>query len=73
MAKFSLINIQTEKDGKISGYWIQGHIGTLVSAKQVASRTEKANSNKIAVGIVEAVSTTTPALHYFRDLKRLDR
>jgi hypothetical protein len=60
--KFSLIQITEEKDGKISGWWIQDHIGTLASARQKTDATEKANRNHIKIGIVEQVSTTVPQL-----------
>lgn len=71
MSKFSLITVSSEKDGFITGYWIQDHVGTLETAKAAAIATEKVNSNKIDVAVVEQVSTTVPLLHNFTDLKRL--
>ncbi len=69
---FSLINVSSEKDNKVSGYWIQNHIGTLESAKKVAKETEKVNSNKIDIAVVEEVSSVVPALCFHEYLERLN-
>jgi len=69
--RFSLINISSEQDGKVSGYWIQNHIGTLESAKKVAKETEAVNSNKINVAVVEEGSSSS-MLNFYRDLERLN-
>ena len=69
--KFSLINVVASKNNKVSGYWVQNHIGTIESAKQKAIHTEAANSNRITVAVVEEVNTTTPMLHYFENLIKL--
>jgi len=67
MSKFSLINISSKRQNKINGYWLQDHIGTLETAKQVAKETKKANSNKIDIAIILEVINTTPILDYFTD------
>jgi|GEM_PF-1979519 len=70
--KFSLINIVESSGHLVSGYWVQNHVGTLASAREAARATEAANSNKIEVAVVPELSSTTPALSYWRDLPRLD-
>ncbi len=54
--KFSLINVQSEAKGKVSGGLIQNHIGTLESATDAAIATEKANSNAINIAVVDEVT-----------------
>ena len=70
--KFSLINVISEKDGLVSGYFVQNHIGTLESASRAARNVESVNSNKITVAVVEEVSSPVPYLTRWDDLKRLD-
>jgi hypothetical protein len=70
--KFSLINVIEQAGPLVSGSWLQDHIGTLASAREAARATEAANSNKIEVAVVAELSSTTPALSYWRDLVRLD-
>ena len=70
--KYSLINVAGIQHGKIYGYWLIDHIGTLDSAIECAIATEKVNSNKIDVAVVDQVTGPCPNLdtHYF--LNRLD-
>lgn len=69
---FSLINVSTiSKEGKVVGYWIQDHIGTLESAKQCALETEQANSNRITVVVTNQVNSSVPALNFWSNLQRL--
>lgn len=70
--KFSLINIQKQSGPLVSGSWLQDHLGSLASAITAARATEAANHNKIDVAVVAELSSTTPALSYWRDLVRLD-
>ena len=70
--KFSLINIIEQSGSLISGYWVQNHVGTLVSAREVARATEATNSNRIEVAVVAELSSTTPALGFYSDLTRQD-
>ena len=71
MSKFSLINISSEKNGYVSGYWIQDHIGNLESANVLVSETNIANNNKLNIAIVEEISSTVPGLSIYTNLKRL--
>jgi hypothetical protein len=34
--KFSLINVEKEKDGFVDGVWMQDHVGTLATATEKA-------------------------------------
>lgn len=67
--KFSLVNvILKHDDGKISGFWIQNHVGTLESAKIVAKSIEAANSNRIEVAVVEEIPSSYPAIGKWSNL-----
>ncbi len=54
--RYSLINVDSEASGLVDGTWMQDHTGTLETATQKARDTEKANSNRITVAVVEALS-----------------
>jgi hypothetical protein len=70
--KFSLISVTLMgDDGRVSGYWVQNHIGTLETAQQRARDTEATNSNKITICIVDEVNTTVPMGMFFEGLKKL--
>lgn len=71
--RYSLINIVNEKDGLIDGVWLQNHIGTLETAEKAARNTEKANSNRIIVGVVEDINCSFPDYSLKKGLKRLDK
>ena len=70
--KYSLINVAGIQYGKIYGYWVVNHVGTLDSATELAIATEKVNSNKLDIAVVDEVTGPCPNLdtHYF--LNRLD-
>lgn len=68
--KFSLFHIYKEENSFIDGIWLQGHIGTLETAIQVVIDTEKANSNKINVAVIEGDNFSQ--YNYYYNLKRLD-
>jgi hypothetical protein len=70
--KFSLITVHERNGDRVSGNWVQDHIGTLESASVVARRTEAANGNQITVAVVEQVNSAVPALSYWSDQRRLD-
>lgn len=71
MSKFSLITVSKETDGKVSGYWIQDHIGTIESATKLSKETSEINSGN-DVAVVNEVRSTTPMLMFLQDLKRLN-
>lgn len=70
--RYSLINVMESSGDRISGSWIQNHVGTLESARALAMEIEAVNSNKIDVAVVREVSSPVPALSYWTDLLRLD-
>lgn len=70
--KFSLITIHEEKNGLVSGNWVQNHIGTLETASAAARATEAANSNRIRVAIIEELNSVVPMLSYWSGYVRLD-
>ncbi len=70
--KFSLINVMEEKENLVSGYWIQNHIGNLKTAKKLKEETNAVNSNKLNIAIVNELTSTTPMMNYWTNLKRID-
>ncbi|TCI99588.1 hypothetical protein [Cytobacillus praedii] len=71
MMKFSLIQIYNEVDGFVNGVWLQDHTGNLNSAIRKANETEKANSNRIKVAVVERIGGSAPNYCLLTNLKRL--
>lgn len=71
MNKFSLINVSERKNGLVSGNWIQDFTGTKEEAFQRAKDTEKANSYRISVAVVEKVGGSTPSYDYLTNLKEI--
>lgn len=73
MAKYSLVNIEkVHPDGLIDETWMQDSTGTLEEAIIKARSTEKANSNRIAVGVVESILSGGPNYSTRIRLERLD-
>jgi hypothetical protein len=51
--RFSLLNVySTDRDGLVTGTWVQDHIGILETAKMRAFDIMAANSGKIDVAVV---------------------
>lgn len=73
MSKYSLINVCKEKDGYVDGTWIQDSIGSFAKAVRIARDTEKANSNRIIVAVVNGLSAYIPDYSLLKHLKRLDK
>ena len=71
--KYSLINVVREYEGMVDGVWMQDHIGTIESASEAARATERANSNRITVAVVEDLGLSCPDYSYRTSLKRLDK
>lgn len=71
MKTFSLISVTKEIDEHVFGYWVQDHIGDLDSAAEYAKRTSEVNGGQ-DIAVVDAVTSTTPALLYYENLKRLN-
>lgn len=70
--KYSLVNVSAEKDGYVDGVWICNYTGTLIGAIKEARDTEKANSNRIKVAVVDDISCPSPNNDLRKHLKRLD-
>jgi hypothetical protein len=51
--KYSLLNVMSENDGMVDGYWIQDHTGTMETAIALANETNKANGSKLIIAIVD--------------------
>jgi hypothetical protein len=71
MSKYSLINVSSEVNGIVSGVWIQDFMGTLEAAKEWALGTEKANSNKITVAVVDHLPGGSPNYSFRTNLQKL--
>ena len=50
--RFSLVSIDSQQDGKVTGNWVQDHIGTLQTATEAARQTEISNGNKIKIAVI---------------------
>ena len=50
---YTLVNVDHEENGFVSGNWIQDFAGTLEEATQMARETERVNNNRITVAVVE--------------------
>lgn len=72
MAKYSLIQVQERKNGRVSGYWIQDCVGTIEEAFERKEDTEKANSNRIEIAIVEQLTNGCPRWDYIRNIKEIE-
>lgn len=71
--KYSLMQIVKQREnGNIDGWWIHDHTGTLESATMLAASTEKVNSNKIEIAVVDQVVGDTHSDPIRYDLERLD-
>lgn len=70
--KFSLVNVEKQEGKFVDGTWMQNHIGTLETATGKARATEKANSNRITVAVVEDLNYGMPNYSYRKNLVRLD-
>lgn len=55
IGRYSLINVDNEDKGIVTGSWLQDCTGTLQEAIERAKETEKANSYRINVAIVEQI------------------
>jgi hypothetical protein len=71
MTKFSLIQVYNEVDGIVDGIWLQDHTGSLDSAIRKARETERANSYRINVAVVERINSATPDYDLQTDLIRV--
>lgn len=69
--RYSLITIYKENNGFVDGVWMQDSTGTLEEAIEKARATEKANSNRIAVAVVEHLNGSSPNYCLRTGLKRL--
>lgn len=70
--RYSLINVDKEYDGLVDGTWIQNCTGTFEKAVKLARDTERVNSNRITVAVVEAIPSLIPDYDPKKGLKRLD-
>jgi len=69
---YSLINVSHERNGLVDGVWLQDCTGvTLEEARKRARDTEKANSNRIVVAVVESLNYSCPGYNHRTGLKRL--
>lgn len=70
--KFSLINVIRERNSLVDGTWIQDCTGTLTEAAQLARDTERVNSNRITVAVIEQYTCGGPYYSMVTNKRRLD-
>lgn len=56
---------------RVSGYWIQNHVGTLETAQTRARRIEEVNGGRIHVAVVDEIPSSVPCLNFWSHLLRL--
>lgn len=71
--RYSLINVFNEHDGYVDGNWIQDFSGSFEKACRFARETEKINSNRLDIAVVEKLSGACPNYYHRTGLKRLDK
>jgi hypothetical protein len=71
--RYSLVSVSREENGLVDGVWVQDCTGTLDEAIKRARDTEKANSNRISVAVVESLNGSTPNYCQRTNLERLDQ
>mgnify|MGYP001626080717 CR=1 FL=1 len=69
--KYSLINVEVDHGETVDGNWIQDVTGTFEDALRIAQETEKANSGRIQVAIVEQIDSSVVILGYWKNLKKI--
>ena len=69
---YSLINVSNENENFVDGVWIQNHTGNLESAILAARETEKANSNRVKVAVIESINGSCPDFRFVKHVQRLD-
>ena len=70
--RYSLINVSKQRGEIVEGIWLQNCTGDLHEAVKCARDTEKANSRRITVAVVEEINGTTLIGVYRKGMKRLD-
>jgi len=69
---YSLINVSHERNGLVDGVWLQDCTGVaLEEAKKRSRDTERANSNRIVVAVVESLNYSSSNYTLRRGMKRL--
>jgi hypothetical protein len=63
---YSLINVSKRYKGRVDGNWMQDKTGTKEEAMQAARDTERANSNRISVAVVEGLGVTGASAFSYR-------
>lgn len=71
MGKFSLLTVVERKDGLVSGNWIQDFTGSVDEAIECARATEKANSNRVEVAVVERTGGSVASFAYISNEKEI--
>lgn len=70
--RYSLILVCKEHNGFVDGVWLQDSIGSLEKAIKLARDTEKANSSRISVAVVDGLNSCAPDYDIKTGLKRID-
>lgn len=68
---FSLLTVSEQRDNKVSGNWLQDHIGTLDSAEKRARETNAVNSNRLTIAVVPQINSPVPMYDYWTNLTPL--
>ena len=69
MGKYSFINVSKMQDGYVDGVWMQDFTGEKEDALQRAKDTEKVNSYRISVAVVDNLPGSSPNYNHYKRLK----
>lgn len=69
--RYSLINVEVDHGETVDGNWIQDVTGTFEDALQIAQETEKTNSSRIQIAVVEQLNSSVAILGYWKDLIKI--
>ena len=58
-------------DGTVDGAWMQGHFGTIDSARKSAADTNEANSNRLDIVVSDVNVGTRPDLRHHYNVRPL--
>jgi len=68
--KFSILLVSHEFEGKVSGSWVQNHVGTLESAREVADKYQNnpyAQKYGTKYAVVDEVPSPVPMMNLWYD------
>lgn len=69
--KYSLINVDVDNGETVDGYWLQDVNGTFEDALRATQETERVNSYRIQVAVVEQINSPVAILGYWKNKRKI--